>query len=271
MTERGGNDGRDRADVPGSGGSLDGTEATGAEPPVRPCADAVDRLEALVDGTLEEREATAVRRHLASCAGCRREEARHVDLSARVAALPRGIEPARDLWPAIEARLDAGATATHEARGARAPRGTFAWFAAAAAVMLTAAIVWSISDRDTRFGAPTSPLAVSEDPAAGAMLATYREAEDAFLATKRAVLAEIEARRADLDPETLRIVLDNLEVMERASLEIREALERDPSNPSLRRMLVASYRRQSDLLRSFEPPTFGESTATGASSRGTTP
>jgi hypothetical protein len=41
----------------------------------------------------------------------------------------------------------------------------------------------------------------------------------------------------------------NLEVIDRALAEVREALARNPQNPELNRMLVATHRKKVDVLR----------------------
>ena len=82
-----------------------------------------------VDGELPPGELERFDTHLAGCADCRRE---HEDVRAIVALageLPESVEPARDLWDAIEPRL--------AARSAPRPWVVWSGLAAAAAQIMT--------------------------------------------------------------------------------------------------------------------------------------
>jgi|GEM_PF-5932140 len=99
------------------------------------CGNAVERLEALVDGELGAREQAAVESHLASCPGCRRERTRALALRGALRELPN-LDPPADLLE----RVRAAARAEDEARQRRGRSRRRAWPAlAAAAVVLLAA------------------------------------------------------------------------------------------------------------------------------------
>ena len=70
-----------------------------------------------------------------------------------------------------------------------------------------------------------------------------------YEAAANALLEALQQRRAQLQPETLAAVQANLEVIDRALAEVRQALAKDPSNPELSRMLVATHRKKVDVLR----------------------
>src|SRR5260370_37576042 len=70
-----------------------------------PCAEAEDRLDDYVDGSLPEAEFQEMELHLAGCPPCREEERRLRAVLAQAAALPRLLSPARDLWPGIAERI----------------------------------------------------------------------------------------------------------------------------------------------------------------------
>lgn len=63
------------------------------------------QLNGYADGSLAAAECAAVERHLAGCALCRAEVEALRGLLHDVAALPRSIEPPRELWGAIERRI----------------------------------------------------------------------------------------------------------------------------------------------------------------------
>ncbi len=84
--------------------------------------------------------------------------------------------------------------------------------------------------------------AVVSDPV---LAAAEREYEDAA----NALLEALQKRRSELQPEALAAVRKNLEVIDRALAEVRQALVKNPSNPELNRMLVATHRKKVDVLR----------------------
>ena len=69
-----------------------------------------------------------------------------------------------------------------------------------------------------------------------------------------AAVAELEdalaSGRGRLDPRTLRVVEQNLRVIDRALDEARRAVAADPGNTWLRSHLAATMKRKVDLLRS---------------------
>ncbi|HUP19296.1 MAG TPA: hypothetical protein VM778_05005, partial [Gemmatimonadota bacterium] len=67
-----------------------------------------------------------------------------------------------------------------------------------------------------------------------------------FLAASQELLTGLDGQR--LAPETMAIVRRNLEVIDAAIAELRAALERDPGNGELTRMLLATYQRKIELL-----------------------
>jgi len=69
------------------------------------CQDAKDRLNDYMDGTLAAKERENVATHVRMCPACRRELERMQAIAARVQALPRDIQPSKDLWPAISDRI----------------------------------------------------------------------------------------------------------------------------------------------------------------------
>lgn len=209
------------------------------------CQQIDDRLDDFVDGALEAGPAAAVAAHLASCPRCREQEAQLRTLLAHAAALPRSVSPSRDLWPGIAGRLER--------------RRPWAWgwnpvaLAAAATVVAgLVAVLWSVQApapvRTVQIPA-TSPgpdlLAVDTGAADAVLAAAERDYESAA----NALLEALQRGRSRLAPETLASVETNLEVIDRALGEVRGALAKDPENPELGRMLVATHRKKVDVLR----------------------
>ena len=55
--------------------------------------------------------------------------------------------------------------------------------------------------------------------------------------------------RQTLDPATVRVLEENLRIIDRALTEARAALRSDPGNPVLEELLLATHRKRLDLLR----------------------
>jgi predicted trehalose synthase len=70
-----------------------------------------------------------------------------------------------------------------------------------------------------------------------------------YQAAANALLAALQERRDELEPETLANVESNLAVIDAALAEVHEALAKDPASPGLSRMLVSTHRKRVDVLR----------------------
>ncbi len=206
------------------------------------CEEVRGRLDEWVEGALGEREKEAVAAHLAGCDDCRAEARALEALLAAAADLPREIRPPRELWAGIDARL-AGSE-----RPRRAGLPAWAMVAAALALVVVTAAVTTILTRNydeavalklRRAGESAPPTAARDEDVPGAD-------EARFLAASQELLAGLEAQ--DLSPETMEIVRRNLEVIDAAIAELQVALDRDPGNGELTRMLLATYQRKIDLL-----------------------
>ncbi len=211
------------------------------------CHELDEHLDDFVDGALAGADAEAVASHLAGCEPCRERERELRQLLAHAAALPRSVAPPRDLWPGIAERIE---------RGSAWSSFTPSWqpiaLAAAAAVVLgIAAWLWNGSS-PTAVRTVAMPSASPSlrsvtatgvaDPVLAAAARNYDEA-----AAK--LLEALQQRRAVLSPEDLARVEANLEVIDRALEEVRQALVKDPESPELNRMLVATHRKKVDVLR----------------------
>lgn len=216
------------------------------------------------------READAARRveeHLEACARCREEVKAIREILRRAAELPRGIEPARDLWPGIESRVRAGgadaAGGERDAAGGPPATGPMPdlrraapWLAAAAAVLvaLTAgATLWiaggpgGVPDPGAT-GVASGP---ATDTARGtsAVLTEAARVEAGYRPMVDRLGAVLERRGDRLPPETREVVERNLRVIDAAIAEAESALARHPASPELLRALDRSYRQKIDLLR----------------------
>ena len=203
------------------------------------------RLNDYVDGVLGPEPAAEVEAHLADCTGCRGRVATLRELADRLAALPEGIPPRRDLRPGIRERIEAGHTGepgvTPRPAPVRGPEnarpaGGRPWLRAAAAVAVlvgAGAAVWLGVDAPGRTGS-----AGAADP----VIASYHEAA-------RELTGELEARKTALSPAAVRALDASLAAVDAAIRELERARRQGAHGDALDRHLEGRYRTKLELLR----------------------
>ncbi|HEX5353868.1 MAG TPA: hypothetical protein VFW60_07295 [Rhodanobacteraceae bacterium] len=145
-----------------------------------------------------------------------------------LAGLPRDIQPQRDLWPAIDARIT--------------PRHRLMRYWPAAAAIALAALVGAMV-LALRFGHP----AVNE-PSVAVNVARPLNL-DVMPHTPRAIAMAASVRRSTrLDPKTQAVLLNNLAIIENSLDNIQRALQQNPDNPGLQQLLYQMYRSEAALL-----------------------
>jgi len=211
------------------------------------CQELDEGLDDFVDGVLAEAAASEVEAHLRSCALCQDRERRlRQVLAPRGGAAPVG-DSARDLWPGIARRVE------HERSWSWRSVGwsPVALAAAATVVIALLAALWSgrapagVRTVEIPAASPRAALVAARAGVSDPVLAAAeRDYEAAANRPPRGAAAEAgpapagSARRREA----------NLEVIDRALAEVRQALVRDPRNPELTRMLVSTYRKKVDVL-----------------------
>ncbi len=218
-----------------------------------------ERLQDYVDGRLPLADSAQVESHLRECDACTAELSALRALLARVASLPREIEPPRDLLPALHERLERRPLGSRSLRSVRYPLA-----AAAALLVISTALVTRAATRsgagaaatvDTavqaQAGAPPGSATVARGgPAVSVALPPRLAAEVARYGDAIAELQRtLDRQRAELSPETVDVLERNLRVIDAALAESREALTRDPRNPVLERMILSTYEQKLQLLR----------------------
>ena len=189
-------------------------------------------LHEYLDGTLSEGERAELEARLATDGALAEELVALRSVIAAAQDLPPSIAPPRDLWPGIEKRIQ-------EQKVVRFP--TRRLLAAAAAILIFVAGIYTGVLRDQQ------STQRAEAPPTGTMLLDRVEEEYTMASTD--VLERLSGREDELDPATVELIRNNLEIIDEAIREIRVALDEDPDNPRLNRLLTGEYRRRGALLR----------------------
>jgi len=212
-----------------------------------------DRLSEYLDDELPPRERATLEVHLAQCAEC---SATLADLR-RVVARARALEstgPATDLWPGIATRIGAAPALRAQGRPSARAHGRFTFslpqlLAAGIALMvLSGGSVWLLRPGST----PSIARGAAPAPAGsglGTPVSWQRRAApgyDAAVADLERVLAE---GRGRLDTATVRVLEQNLRVIDQAIDQARRAVAADSANAYLNSHLAETMRRKLDLLR----------------------
>ncbi len=249
--------------------------------PMITCELLEERLADWLEHDLDAATQAAFERHAAGCARCSRLVADLAAIRRQAAALPE-LVPSRDLWPGIEARIQAPVISLERPQVHRRRIRSAWWMGAAAAglVAVTASVTYYLtnptSGSSPDVAAVDSPAVrapdttnreMVADPAASlatnpeeGVVPTTRQQRppsssratgaasqyDRDVAQLRAILAE---RRAELDSMTIATLEKNLDLIDRAIAESRAALRRDPASEFLADQLARAMTKKVAILR----------------------
>jgi len=147
--------------------------------------------------------------------------------------LSPAIEPPRDLWPQIEARINAERRSAPAAqpRPARARAVPPRWLAAAA-------VMASVAVGVCKAGASAAPTALDV-----AYVSDPRYQRD-----RAALMKSLQTRLAALPPAARAKVMASLAAIQRAKQDLQSALGKDPGNALLQELLVNTYQDEMRVL-----------------------
>ena len=223
------------------------------------CTIKEEQLDDYVDGHLTEPESAETERHLEGCDACRHTVDFLRALQASADAMPREIEPDRDLWADLEARISPTRVVQVDFRG-RGPLALFgirsAWgqWAALVAAALALVVVSSgitayfMSGPELGAGPGMPGFAAVGEPVASTM-EEFRPAEIGYAQAIDDLIKMLDERREDLDPETLTVIESNLRVIDAAIRRARAAIEKYPEDSELATVLADNYRRKLEFLQ----------------------
>jgi hypothetical protein len=163
----------------------------------------------------------------------------------RIDELARDVAPARDLWPAIAAAIEADKAA---ATMASAERRRNWWPAPAVAAAIALVAVGVLIGRqmtpDVVVTAGTHAVPAND---AAAMPAAY-ERDAKYQKVREELLADVQERLEIMPPEEREKVAASLATLRRSIGEIEAALGRDPANALLQELLVSSRQEEMRAL-----------------------
>jgi tetratricopeptide (TPR) repeat protein len=189
----------------------------------------------------------------------------HDDVLAQAIAQLPEMRPTRELWSGIHARIAQPTTLRAVAR-TRSVSMSWSQLALAASLLMavTVSLTWLVARQpfdsvDTPSGVvnlaqdkPGVIVVRAESEPMGSstgdiMKANFADAQyDAAVADLEKILQD---ERDRLDPRTVIIIERNLQTIDQAIREAREALDRDPANTYLNSHLADARRRKLELLR----------------------
>jgi hypothetical protein len=177
-------------------------------------------------------------------------------VDAALKSLSRDVQPERDLWPEIEARLDPPALA----------RRAWGWQAAAAVALVAISSLVTASlvrrEQPTVAQAPVaqrpSEVAVAPTPMRAAFGPSYALGAE-YDAARQQLASQLERRLATMPPSARMKLEANLAEMRRAAEEINVALARQPGDPLLQELLLNTYQDELGVIASVN-----QLTGTGA-------
>jgi anti-sigma factor RsiW len=218
-----------------------------------------DKLSDYLDGELSDQEQRAVAAHVAGCVECSQalHELRGVVERART-LVP--VEPPGDLWKAVADRIAVENERPVATFGTRR-RFSFTWpELIAASILLVLVSGWAAlrmnrpSSADLQVRQPGSTdLQVrqpgSADLQAGPDVVPASVDDTEYDAAVADLQRALQSGRGQLDPATVKIVEQNLAIIDQAVDDARRALAQDPANADLTGYLQETKRRKLDLLR----------------------
>jgi len=165
-----------------------------------------------------------------------------------LAELPAAIEPGRDLWPAIEARLKSPPVPQQSGVPSRFTR--VRWLAAAAMVASVAVGVWIGRDLWPLPGAGSGspPLTAQHPLSEGAAVNAAYMSDPRYRRERAALMQSVQAQLETMPPQTRAKVAASLAAIESAKKDLENALGKDPSNALLQELLINTYQDEMRVL-----------------------
>ena len=170
--------------------------------------------------------------------------------------LPTAVQPPRDLWAGIEARIVAEGHIAADA-GTRKRAGSnlsrLRWMAAAAVVAALAVGMWvgrsvlPTTRPTTSPGMRTSISFTLPNDGTAALQAAYF-ADPKYRKQREALVISLEAKLDSLPPESRTKVISSLATIHKSIQDLEAEIGKDPSNALLQELLVNTYQDEMRVL-----------------------
>ena len=198
-----------------------------------------------IDGALSESALQRVHAHLLECGACAQQVEQLTALKAGLAGLPSDIVPERDLRPDIWRQIDHPVVADIGQTRRRALWSVRYRLAAAAVVLIVASSAVTLmivqSQRSGSFEPGGSDVRL--------VGLNSRALERQYSEEVHELELVLRKSRGALAPETVKILEDNLRIIDNAIREAKAALASDPQSDMLVDLLRSAYERKLELLR----------------------
>jgi hypothetical protein len=182
-----------------------------------------------------------------------RDERERDALLSKVGTLPQCIEPARDLWPEIRARLEQQPVAAKTA-----PRiMSWPWALAAGIAIASVSVLFTWLAVRAPGDGPAQVASLAPAPVAALQTVSYggyARLGAEYTETRAAMLQLFRARLATLPPDVQLLVGQDLATIQKAADDIDAALSDDPSSQLLNRLLLSTYQEEMRLYTRVATP-----------------
>lgn len=204
-----------------------------------------DERQLLVDGTLPPERAGEIDIHLEQCAECANDVARLRDIMTRYREPSPPNAGVDELWPAIRSRIEQDKVVPLSAPATGRKRRLTARHFAAIGALAAGAMLTVVLLRPSRRIPVDTTVEVSDTSALRLVSDSVKSYED----EARVLLNRLEVQRAMMRPDAVASFDRDLKVIDSAIGELKLAIQNDPRNPALRRLLASSYRQKVELLK----------------------
>jgi anti-sigma factor RsiW len=220
-----------------------------------------DDIHAYVEHALDASARAQIERHLDDCADCKQLVADLAEIRQVASSLDLREAPAR-VWLRIERAIELERRAERggvlgASRAAVSRVSTYAWVAAAAALVLATAVGlrYGLTSRPASPTGPQSvasapnPAASTDEASAEAVEAELRAAEAHYERAIRGLEQIAGAGERTLDPKTATTLQKNLAVIDQAINESRAAVRAEPSSAPAANSLMENFKTKLALLQ----------------------
>ncbi len=160
----------------------------------------------------------------------------------RLDELAQDVHPARDLWPAIAAAIEAqpGSPASAARRVTYWPRHWMTWAACASLAGVVVGVFWMRDGANHQGGAGLAAVeaALIVDPG--------------YVTERAALVADVPARIAALPAEAQAGAQEGLAAIRRSESELQEAIRSDPGDSLLLEMLIATRQEEMRVMTNIQ-------------------